>query len=356
MRARRLLAALAVGAAILSPLGGLRAAGSVFSNDVDVTLSGSGITVTILSGANVDSVNVGTSTLTVVASSGDSLTLRYPAPSPGTLANDGSLASCNLVSGNNQATVTGPATVVFTPNTTPCAASSGGGAAAAAAASLIPPTVAGVTPSGGERWTAGVGQRIAWSTSGNAPHAVTLKLSTDGGLTYPYTIADSISDVGSYMWSPPAAYATSKARVRTQAMVGGLPVSTASSAADFSILDSDAAKIVLKDTKPVPPSGGPLKPGDKPPVKWTVTGTGAARARISLSVNEGETWRVVAEVADAAAGNYDWVVPKFATKKARIKVELLDAAGAVISETITETFSFSNRRPASPLALPKPKS
>lgn len=233
MRLKRAIAVFIVaGILASSPAGSAYAAGTTFPNDTNVTLTGPGITLTILAGANVNSVTVRSTTITVAAASGDSLTLRYPGPNPGRLPNDGGLSECNPTGANNELTVTGPATVVITPNTTVCA-STGGGSVGVGISS--PPSVSGVRPNGGETWPAGARRSIFWTTNGGQPHTVSIQLSTDGGLTYTTAIASGISDIGTYEWQIPAGLAAAKARVRVQAVSGTTVISSDVSDADFSI-------------------------------------------------------------------------------------------------------------------------
>src|SRR5439155_211054 len=58
------------------------------------------------------------------------------------------------------------------------------------------------SPNGGEVWTVGSSQNIAWTTGGSVPN-VKLEYSTDGGSTYPNVIVASTPNTGTFGWTVP---------------------------------------------------------------------------------------------------------------------------------------------------------
>jgi hypothetical protein len=71
-----------------------------------------------------------------------------------------------------------------------------------AAADAVPPTVAVVLPNGGETLVHGTPYEVRWNASDNVGvTSVDIYLSTDGGVTYPVTIATGEANDGSYMWT-----------------------------------------------------------------------------------------------------------------------------------------------------------
>lgn len=95
-----------------------------FSNDTSVLLSGPSITLTITAGSTATSIVVDSTTLTVTVPASSTFTLS--SPNRFSLANNAGLTEvCS--NSSNSVTVTGLATVVFTPSTTVCAGISGGG-------------------------------------------------------------------------------------------------------------------------------------------------------------------------------------------------------------------------------------
>lgn len=128
-----------------------RAANTTWPQDTDLVMTGSGITLKILAGSNSDTLTVNPTTFTVTVASGEAFTIRYPAPSPGRLANDGSLSECTLVGTHNEVIVNGPRTVTFTPNSTFCTSGGGGGGGSGNSPSPLtqPPSGMSVSIDGG---------------------------------------------------------------------------------------------------------------------------------------------------------------------------------------------------------------
>ena len=60
------------------------------------------------------------------------------------------------------------------------------------------------SPNGGENWYVGSTQTITWTATDNVGvTSIDIKYSTNGGTTYPYTIATGISNTGSRSWTVP---------------------------------------------------------------------------------------------------------------------------------------------------------
>ncbi len=255
----RLAASLGAVVIALVAASSANAAVYAFSTDVPVTLSGSGITVHIVSGSSANQMDIQASTLSVTVGAAETFTLRYPGPNAGDLANNGGLQSCNVVGNNNDVTVTGPTTVLFTPAASPTcgAVSSPGGGGGGGSASSTPAAVTLAKPNGGEAVVAGARQDVFWSGSGGIV-TVRLLLSLDGGATYA-VVADGEANDGFYSWTVPAA-PTAKARFKIEALVlGGAVGATDASDADFAILPANAvepAPTIDKD-KELPPAEKP---------------------------------------------------------------------------------------------------
>jgi V8-like Glu-specific endopeptidase len=67
-----------------------------------------------------------------------------------------------------------------------------------------PPSVTVTSPNGGENWQVGSTQTITWTATDNVGvTSIDIKYSTNGGTTYPYTIATGISNTGSRSWTVP---------------------------------------------------------------------------------------------------------------------------------------------------------
>jgi len=236
LRGASALLALAMVLAFCWPLQ-TSAANTTWSAATSLYLSGPAITLTIDSGSQADSLSVGTTSFTVTVAAGEIFTVRYPGPDPGNLANDGGLTACQYSLGANVVAVSGGAggvTVTFTPTAAPiCAAAivSGGGGS-----SPVPVSAGLISPNGGQVWNAGGTYMVMWSAGGTGLQSISLKLSTDGGATYPTTIASGEYNDGSYNWTVPEMTTTMAARIKAEALgIGGTLLAYDASDADFTI-------------------------------------------------------------------------------------------------------------------------
>lgn len=99
--------------------------------------------------------------------------------------------------------------------------------------------VANVTPNTGTL-IIGSSTNITWTNVGGFSQNVAIELSTDGGLTFPTTIAANQSNTGSYSWTVPN-IPTTQARIRVREVNFASP--SAVSAANFSISTLTAASV-----------------------------------------------------------------------------------------------------------------
>jgi hypothetical protein len=98
-----------------------------------------------------------------------------------------------------------------------------------------PPVVALTSPDGGETWKAGSTHPITWTaTDDRGVSAVDLKYSTDGGTTFPNSIATGLANTGTYSWVVPDAPG-SATRVRATARDSAGNTAADSSGAAFTI-------------------------------------------------------------------------------------------------------------------------
>jgi hypothetical protein len=108
-----------------------------------------------------------------------------------------------------------------------------------------PPSVALLAPvSGAEVFVGGRTTSITWSASDAAGvPAIDLAYSTDGGATFPNTIATGLANTGSYGWTVPAIYSAA-ARVRVTAHDANGNTASSMSAASFVIRESNVAPTI----------------------------------------------------------------------------------------------------------------
>jgi beta-lactamase superfamily II metal-dependent hydrolase len=99
----------------------------------------------------------------------------------------------------------------------------------------LPPVVAVGAPDGGENWKAGSTHAITWTATDDVGvTSVDLAWSSNGGSTFPNSVATGLANSGSYSWTVPAVPTTS-ARVRVTAHDAAGHLVADSSAANFTI-------------------------------------------------------------------------------------------------------------------------
>lgn len=101
----------------------------------------------------------------------------------------------------------------------------------------LPPEVLVHTPNGGESWETGTNQVLRWhaADAGIGVQAIEVRLSTDGGSTFPDLIAALSAPDSQYVWNVPAVL-TSQGRIRVQATDALGTATVDSSDADFAIV------------------------------------------------------------------------------------------------------------------------
>lgn len=97
------------------------------------------------------------------------------------------------------------------------------------------PILALTSPNGGETWGIDDTDDITWTASDDtAVESVTLRLSRDGGLSYPEIIASGIADTGSYAWTVTGPASTT-CRIQVSALDGAMNSTVVESSGDFVI-------------------------------------------------------------------------------------------------------------------------
>src|SRR3989339_39223 len=235
---------LAVAVAVATVVGGLGLSSSralaatttPFSANTSLYMSGPEITLTIDSGSEADSLEVTATAFTVVVSAGSTFTVRYPGPTPGNLANNGGLATCNYSGGDNVIAAVGPVTATFTPaaapvcNTVPASSGGGGGGGAPTAYAYL---LSG--PIDGGTYDAGNTVSLSWNAGGLGVSYAKLSLSINGGTSWT-TIADQKPTSGSVSWAVPSV-TTSQAKIKVEGTnTSGSTMASTISTATFSIV------------------------------------------------------------------------------------------------------------------------
>ncbi|MBI4722043.1 MAG: PQQ-binding-like beta-propeller repeat protein [Candidatus Stahlbacteria bacterium] len=137
------------------------------------------------------------------------------------------------------------------------------------------------SPNGGEIWTGGSIHSVSWTVVGQGAASFTLLLSTDGGNSYPRTIASNIPPgARDRNWTVPAIHSTT-CKIKAQILdVGNNVISQDASDSNFAL-----------QTYPTitSPNGGEIwEGGSIHPITWITVGTGFKSFR--LFYNTSGTW------------------------------------------------------------------
>ncbi|MFH1941546.1 MAG: GEVED domain-containing protein, partial [bacterium] len=127
-----------------------------------------------------------------------------------------------------------------------------------------PPSVAVQTPNGGEIIDAGGAYRITWTALdgiGLADNPITLSVSTDGGATYPNTIATAEANDGAYDWKVQGGTNSTQVRVRVTVVDRAGFESSDDSDKDLSVRPATASMAS-------PESGEVLRGGAEHVITW----------------------------------------------------------------------------------------
>ncbi|MBX7220401.1 MAG: hypothetical protein K1Y36_10690 [Blastocatellia bacterium] len=193
------------------------------------------------------------------------------------------------------------------------------------------PTVQILAPNGGETLSAGSTFGIQWTSGDNTGvtgHSIAL--STDGGATFPSTVASGLAGFTQrFDWTVPTT-ATTTGRIKVTASDAAGNSSFDVSDQNFRISTGGGGDTQAPTVNLLVPNGGEtLLAGSTFGIQWTSgDNTGVAAHSITLSTDSGATFP--ANVTTGLAGyiqRFDWTVPNPATTTARLKVTASDAAG-----------------------------
>jgi hypothetical protein len=191
------------------------------------------------------------------------------------------------------------------------------------AADTEPPVVTVLDPNGGELLTGGQAYDIEWTATDNVGvTSTTILLSTNGGSTYPTTIASG-SLASPYSWDVPNVDEAS-CRIKVLCQDAALNEGSDESDADFEIQWQDYEDPVVTV---VDPDGGEQLPGGAPyDIEWTATdNVGVVTTTILLSTDGGGTYPTTI-ASGSLSSPYSWAVPNVDESSCRIKVVCVDAA------------------------------
>jgi len=168
------------------------------------------------------------------------------------------------------------------------------------------PTLALVSPNGGENFIVGKTDTIKW-TSANVEN-VTIDLTVDNGATWTTLALSAPASTGSFAWTIPNAPSSN---CRIKIVDSEYPEIADTSNRVFSIL--------LPSVTLVKPKGGEsFVAGKTDTIRWT--GKDVQNILIEFSSNNGTSWNTIISSTPASTGNYLWNIPDVRSDNCKIRI------------------------------------
>jgi hypothetical protein len=164
-----------------------------------------------------------------------------------------------------------------------------------------------ITPNGGESWPIGSTQTITW-TSANITGNVRIDESTDGGITFPITLAASTPNDGSESWTV-AGPSTTQARFR---------VTSLTYPSVFDVSNSNFAVVQPSITVTSPNGGEEWRIGTMQTIQWSSVAI-SGLVKLELSRDGGTVYETLS-AGTTNDGVETWTVTGPATSLARIRI------------------------------------
>jgi hypothetical protein len=224
------------------------------------------------------------------------------------------------------------------------------------AAPPVLPDVHVVSPNGGEKWFRGDGHYVNWTVfNATLPYKVSIYMSDDGGLSYPYIIVTDIPQSaegnGSYWWLITASYPVSpncRARIEVKDYNG---------ASGLDMTDS-LFEIANRTPPPPPPSknlsatlvspngGEHFLGGSKCDILWnTVNGTPPVSIRLEYSTTGANGTYSLIKDNLPDSGIYNWTLPQVTSSDCYVRVGATDFNSSTCADLCDSPFSVTTSTP-----------
>src|SRR3989339_2003183 len=161
-----------------------------------------------------------------------------------------------------------------------------------------------ISPNGGESWAGNSSQNITWISRGAGISKIKLSYSLDGGSSYPYVIASSESNDGSYTWTVPN-ISSSSAKVKVEA------ISSAEG-----IISSDISNANFTITAVVPSISTTLSTIIASPTSVVANGTSTSTITVTAMNDSGVAVSGKTVSLTSSRGASDTITPATATTDA----------------------------------------
>ncbi|MBK7956998.1 MAG: hypothetical protein IPK03_02135 [Bacteroidetes bacterium] len=201
---------------------------------------------------------------------------------------------------------------------------------------VLPPSVAVLSPNGGETWDINSNQNILWTSNSIAD--VKIEFTTNNGSSWNTITSSTPAAAGSYSWNVPNT-PTTQAKVRI------------SDATNITLIDASNSNFTIQlptsITVTSPDGGETWDVGTNQNI--TFTSQNIANVKIDYSINGGASWINITASTPTSSGSYTWTIPNNAS--ANCKVRISDASNANTKDESNGAFTI--RLPAT-IALNAP--
>jgi len=205
---------------------------------------------------------------------------------------------------------------------------------------LTPPVVTVVRPNGGEVFYAGSEDTIRWVAADNVGvDSVSIYYSTDGGASFPDTIATGQVNDSTYVWTIPGTLSET-CRMKVVAYDAALNEGSDVSDGDFTIAPPDLTPPVVTVVRP---NGGEVfYVGSEDTIRWVATdNVGVDSVSIYYSTDGGASFPDTIATGEVNDSTYVWTVPGTLSETCRVKVVAYDAAANEGSDVSDGDFTIA---------------
>ena len=205
---------------------------------------------------------------------------------------------------------------------------------------VTPPQVTVVRPNGGEIFYAGSQDTINWIATDNVGvDSVNLYYSTDGGSTFPYTIATSEPNDSTCIWTIPGTLSDS-CRVKVVAYDAAL--NQGSDASDNNFTIDSPPDVTPPQVTVVRPNGGEIfYVGSQDTIKWGATdNVGVDSVNIYYSIDGGATFPYTVATSEPNDSVYVWTIPDTLSDECIVKIVAYDPSLNTGEDTSDALFSI----------------
>ena len=206
-------------------------------------------------------------------------------------------------------------------------------------ADLMPPQVTLVKPDGGEVFYVNSPDTIRWLATDNyGVDSVHIYYSTDGGSTYPYSIAANEANDGVYVWTVPSTPSTT-CRVKVVAFDAGLNQGNDTSDNNFTI----SRDLTPPEVTVIRPNGGEVFYAmTQDTIKWIASDNNRIQfVDLFYSTNGGSTYPYTIDDFEANDGIFVWTTPFKNSSTCKVKVIAYDRDGNQGSDTSDNNFTIT---------------